>query len=216
MTKLKICGARSREDYVKIQKSSADYAGFIFAESKRRVAPQDVKRWTIGNQGISHVGVFVNPTLKQIKETLVEVDLDVLQLHGTESVSFIKQVKAQTDKVIWKALPHSEQTLDEMADYMAVVDGFVIDTKVKGKTGGTGIRFDWEAIPAYTELAKKNEKLCLIAGGIHPDNVQACLSKKPLGIDLSSGVEQNERKSETEISKLTERMNAYANSIVSR
>ncbi|WP_349407425.1 phosphoribosylanthranilate isomerase [Pseudalkalibacillus sp. SCS-8] len=210
MTKLKICGARTQEDFHLINTSSADYVGFIFAKSKRQVTPQTVKQWIPDDRKSLLVGVFVDPTVMEVQEVLEEVDLDVLQLHGTESITFIKDLKVRTGKEIWKALSHSERTLDEMEIYVDVVEGFVIDTKVNGRTGGTGVRFDWKAIPSYTHFAKKHNKLCFIAGGLTAKNVQECLGYGPIGIDLSSGVERDEAKSETEITKLIERMNAHA------
>lgn len=40
---LKYCGIRSLKDLQLAAESQADYLGFIFAESKRKVSPEDVK-----------------------------------------------------------------------------------------------------------------------------------------------------------------------------
>ncbi len=42
---LKYCGIRSLKDLQLAAQSQADYLGFIFAESKRKVSSQDVKKW---------------------------------------------------------------------------------------------------------------------------------------------------------------------------
>lgn len=213
MTQLKICGVRSQEDYNLVSKSGAHFAGFIFAPSKREVTPEAVSQWIEGSQRIRHVGVFVNPSLEKVLSTLEVVQLDVIQLHGKESIDFIDELKSITGIQIWKALPHSDRTLEVMESFLNVVDGFVIDTKVKGKWGGTGIRFDWTTIPAYTTFANKHDKHCFIAGGISPENMKECLTFEPIGIDLSSGVEKNERKDPNKIDTLTERMKEYGHNI---
>ncbi|WP_261128857.1 phosphoribosylanthranilate isomerase [Bacillus sp. Marseille-Q3570] len=206
MPYLKICGIRSQEDYETVREYGADYVGFIFADSKRRVSPIDVSTWIKPHHQLKHVGVFVNPDLNEIEETLSHVKLDVIQLHGKESNSFINKVRQSVNIEIWKALPHGEGTLQQLNEYNNV-DGFVIDTKVKGKWGGTGLKFDWNAIPAYTKKALEMNQDCFIAGGITPTNIEECLSFNPMGIDLSSGVEENNRKSPQLINDLIERMN---------
>ncbi|WP_408006308.1 phosphoribosylanthranilate isomerase [Pseudalkalibacillus sp. A8] len=210
MPYLKICGMRGQEDYEVVEKSSADYAGFIFTDSKRYISPEEVGKWINPDSKLKHVGVFVNPTLTEIEKTLKLVQLDVIQLHGNESKSYVSEVRENFGIEIWKALTHSEVTLTHMEDYCSVVNGYVIDTKVKGKWGGTGITFDWKAIPSYVEKAEKMKKGCFIAGGIKPSNIKECLTYKPTGIDLSSGVEENERKSPRLINDLIERMDINA------
>ncbi|MED5075747.1 N-(5'-phosphoribosyl)anthranilate isomerase, partial [Anoxybacillus geothermalis] len=44
MIRLKYCGNRSAEEVRAALASGADYLGFIFADSKRRVSPAEVKR----------------------------------------------------------------------------------------------------------------------------------------------------------------------------
>ncbi len=210
MPYLKICGIRTQEDYENVRNAGADFAGFIFADSKRYVPPVEVCRWITTDSKLKHVGVFVNPGIKEIEKTLQQIPLDVIQLHGSETERFVNEIREIFGIEIWKALTHSTKTLTHMEDYQSAVDGYIIDTKVKGKWGGTGISFDWNAIPSYVEKAEKLQKSCFIAGGIKPVNIKKCLTYKPSGIDLSSGVEENGRKSPRLINDLIERMNTNA------
>ena len=69
--------------------------------------------------------------------------------------------------------------------------GLVVDTAVKGQTGGTGQAFDWNWI-AEARAAGELENLppLILAGGLNPDNVaQAIRIVKPYAVDVSSGVE---------------------------
>ncbi|MCF6137436.1 phosphoribosylanthranilate isomerase [Pseudalkalibacillus berkeleyi] len=214
MTQLKLCGIRSKQDYDLVsQYSEVDYIGFIFAESKRQVKPEIVKQWINEDSPASHVGIFVNPSIEEVLETIDFAPIDIIQLHGNESTSFLHELKSKTNIEIWKALPHTPETIGKMDNYVDTVDGFVIDTKVQGQWGGTGIRFDWDAIPTYVRYSQRMNIKCLIAGGINPSNVEECLSYKPIGIDLSSGIETNENKDREKMNGLIERMNQYEHSI---
>jgi phosphoribosylanthranilate isomerase len=209
-TIVKICGNQSYADVHTSVAAGVDYIGFIFAESKRRVDPLEVSTWLKQlpkKNGYEVVGVFVNPTLHDLAEILAKVDLDVIQLHGKEPPSFVKEVQQKFSQKIWKALHYHEGVLDEMKRYVSFVDGFVIDSKVQGKWGGTGVSFHWKDVPKYNQFAEKNNKICLIAGGINPTNVQSLIEKGVMGIDLASGVERNGQKDPKLMQTLLERMN---------
>ncbi|KHE67305.1 phosphoribosylanthranilate isomerase, partial [Halobacillus sp. BBL2006] len=133
-------------------------------------------------------------TLDEIEEVLHFVDLDVIQLHGNETVSDLLKIKEATGLPVWKVIHHQNDGRKQMDLFQGVADGYVIDSKVKGAYGGTGVRFDWEAVPGYRDFALEQGVPCLIAGGINTENIGELLSHKPEGIDLSSGIEMNEQK----------------------
>lgn len=194
---LKYCGNHSVEDVVVTANSKASYLGFVFAPSKRCVTGEQVRQWLANVRvGQQLVGVFVNATIEEIEKVLIDVPLDVIQCHGAETPEFIKELKQRCNKLVWKVIHHSETGLETMKKYRGVVDGFVIDSKIPGLAGGTGVTFDWEAIPNYQQEAEFQQVSCFIAGGINPNTVQDLLQYNPIGIDLSSGIEENGRKSE--------------------
>lgn len=207
---LKYCGNQSLQDVKTVAKSKADYLGFIFTtESKRTVKATDVANWLqevdIGNK--QTVGVFVNPSYEEVAFIIREVQLDVIQLHGTESATFIKELKDKYKTKIWKALHHSAVVHEQMREYGALVDGFLIDSKVQGKWGGTGQTFAWEAVPTYMAVGKEFGVPVFVAGGVTAHNIHELLAYEPDGIDLASGIEEAGHKSATMIAQLEERMN---------
>ncbi|MBD1378605.1 phosphoribosylanthranilate isomerase [Metabacillus arenae] len=208
---LKLCGNRSYEDFLLTSQSPADYLGFIFAKGKRQVQPQEVKEWIGRHIPFSQkiVGVFVNPTNEEIAEVLNAVPLDVIQLHGNESIERVEELTAAFDSCFWKALHHQADTVSKMSAYAPFVDGYIIDTLIKGEWGGTGETFDWMSVPSYKKMAQKLNKICFIAGGIDADNVSNLLDLHPAGVDLSSGIEQNEKKDSAKLQLLIERMNKH-------
>lgn len=62
----------------------------------------------------------------------------------------------------------------------------LLDTSVKGQQGGTGVTFDWKIAAIFNQARLP----CLMAGGLTPDNVSKAIAvARPLGVDVSSGVE---------------------------
>ncbi|WP_345242878.1 phosphoribosylanthranilate isomerase [Pontibacillus salipaludis] len=203
-TALKFCGNRSFEDLKNSIQSGVPYVGVIFAESKRQVLPEQVSDWLereplSENQQI--VGVFVNPSMLEIEEALHLTHLDIIQLHGTETLSEVLAIKERFKKPVWKAIHHSEDALERMGLFQGVVDGYVVDSKVKGHWGGSGVRFDWGQAPFYIEEGKRQGVPCFIAGGVTDENVSELVKLKPAGIDVSSGIESDEAKDMNKMSK---------------
>ena len=106
---LKYCGIRSKRDYELAAASEADYLGFIFAPSKRRVTPDEVRKWKeqVWTEK-KHVGVFVNETIENIGQIASDLALDVIQLHGDESPEDALRLRPLVSSEIWKALHHGK------------------------------------------------------------------------------------------------------------
>ncbi|MGR9047158.1 phosphoribosylanthranilate isomerase [Halobacillus faecis] len=188
---VKLCGNRSLSDVAKTSSSQASHLGFIFVRrTKRYVRPEYVGRWVKKirpRQKI--VGVFIEPTIEEIEEILHFVPLDVIQLHGNETVSQLLRIKEAFGLPVWKVVHHQSNGIKQMEVFRGVADGYIVDSKVDGASGGTGVRFDWDAVPTYQKEAYDQGVACLIAGGIKPENVTELLHYRPDGIDLSSGIE---------------------------
>ncbi|MGV2620485.1 UNVERIFIED_CONTAM: phosphoribosylanthranilate isomerase [Halobacillus marinus] len=193
---VKLCGNRSLSDVAKTTSSEATHLGFIFVRrTKRYVRPEAVARWIRKIRPKQKlVGVFIEPTLEELEQILHFVPLDVIQLHGNETVSQLLRIKEAFGLPVWKVIHHQENGMNQMEIFQGVADGYVIDSKVDGQAGGTGVRFDWEAVPSYQSAAYEQGVPCLIAGGIRRENVAELLTYDPDGIDLSSGIESNETK----------------------
>ncbi|MFB4163411.1 phosphoribosylanthranilate isomerase [Alteribacillus sp. JSM 102045] len=205
---LKLCGLHSEHDVKVASLSRADYVGFVMAESKRKVTPHEAASWLERHKLPEKkvAALFVNAPLKEIREAVEVLSPDVIQLHGAESPEKAAEVKKTFNLEVWKALPHDEDTIFQMNEYLSSVDGFVIDAKVKGAWGGTGQSFDWSHVPEYVEFGKNYSLPVLIAGGITPDNVEALMPFKPWGIDLSSGLETEGLKDENKLICLEKRL----------
>ncbi|ADH99627.1 bifunctional phosphoribosylanthranilate isomerase/tryptophan synthase subunit beta [Salisediminibacterium selenitireducens] len=203
---LKFCGITSEEDYQKAVRYEPDYIGFIFAESKRRVPPHDVRKWVdaVPPGRTKLAGVFVNASADVMIRDAEASGIDIVQAHGTEEVAELLKVKERTNAMIYKTIHHHGNGVSVMNAYQNVADGFVIDTKTPEGWGGTGTSFDWKAVPAYVQEANRQGKPCLIAGGVTPDNMQTLIDHGAEGIDVSSGTETDGVKDERKLKQMTE------------
>ena len=62
--------------------------------------------------------------------------------------------------------------------------GFLLDSHVAGRQGGSGDTFDWSLIPSTFQYP------LILAGGLSPSNVaEAVTQVQPWAVDVSSGVE---------------------------
>ncbi|WP_147804786.1 tryptophan synthase subunit beta [Alkalicoccus halolimnae] len=206
MPLLKFCGTRSEEDYRAVLRSKADYIGFIFSKSRRQVSAEDVRDWQekTSAEGKKLVGVFVNEDPAAVGLAAETAGLYAVQLHGGESLHNIKVLRRHSSVRVFKTIHHHENALEEMASFSGAVDGYVIDTKIEGAWGGTGKSFDWENVPLYTAEANRQKVPCFIAGGITPLNIKELLSYGPGGVDVSSGIETNEKNDEGKMKAMSD------------
>ncbi len=205
---LKLCGNHSFEDTKNTLSSNADYLGFVFAKSKRQVRSTDILNWLsmIDKQEKKIVALFVNEPASVIFDTISNLPIDIIQCHGNETSSELAEVKEITQLPVWKAIHHSEHALEVIRTYRGISDGYIIDCKVGSQWGGTGVSFDWTFIPHYLQEGREQGVPVFIAGGINPDNIEKVLAYQPDGIDVSSGIEENNQKSMKLIKQLEERM----------
>jgi phosphoribosylanthranilate isomerase len=198
LTKIKICGLKREEDICFVNELKPQYAGFIFAKSKRQVnKEQAAKLIKALDKSIKKVGVFLNQSMEEVKETARYCSLDILQFHGEEEPEYCRYFR----KEIWKAFrvkgPDSIQDLKRYE-----VDGFLLDTFVEGEYGGTGKAFNWQSIMNLLE-----NRFIILAGGLTPENVREAIHiLKPAVVDVSSGVETDGVKDFEKMKKFAEKV----------
>jgi phosphoribosylanthranilate isomerase len=176
---VKICGITSEEDALLAVAMGADAVGFVFAPSSRQIAPQKaadiVKRLPTE---IVTVGVFRHETRQRIVDIVHQAGLRAAQLHGHETATDSRWVRARVPLVI-KAFASGDPGLDDADDYGA--DAILIDSAVPG----SGEVFDW----SLAEGAPSNRKV-ILAGGLTAENVADAVRRvRPWGVDVSTGVE---------------------------
>ena len=205
---VKICGITLEEtlEDIKREQLAVDWLGFIFAYGKRLISPERWQELSVHVPSyVKTTGVFVNPTLDDLREVFKKAPLHIVQLHGQETPEFCRKIKQEFSCQVMKVIGVGEDGKGnlELEPYKGAVDFFLLDTVTKSQAGGTGITFSWEAIPPLQEECRGYGISLLVAGGLNAENIAELLAGfKPFGIDLSSGVETDGKKDLNKIRKV--------------
>lgn len=183
--RLKICGIKSEDDIKIINKYMPDYAGFVFAESKRRVECMQAKSLIKKlEKKIKSVGVFVNEEMESLIYTAEHCGLYAVQLHGDEDENYIEKVKFLTDIKIIKCIRTKDK--ESVISGLNTNADFILFDAYGKLRGGTGKRADFKLIEINMD---KINKPFFIAGGINASNAAEAIKLNPFALDISSGVE---------------------------
>jgi phosphoribosylanthranilate isomerase len=192
---IKICGLRTLQEALEAAAAGADLLGFVFAPSRRQVTPE-VARAIIARlpAAVRKVGVFVDEEKEKVRAIADYCGLDVVQFHGHESPAYCRGFPQMVFKAIHLSPASSSGHfldplwVERLKEYP--VAAFLLDTLVPGAAGGTGVPLDWDLA---AELAARQP--VFLAGGLRPENVGLAVRRvRPLGVDVSSGVETDGQK----------------------
>jgi len=177
MVRVKICGICDAAGAVMAAESGADLLGFHFCTSDRRVTPEEAKDIIEGLAVRPKiVGVFLNQSEDEVRQIADFVDLDLVQLHGSEHPGF------DAGRPVIKVLKVKDGAIPRAEDWP---DPIMVDSWSADQRGGTGRTWDWELARPLLSMRR-----VFIAGGLEPGNVGKVVSDfKPYGVDVSSGVE---------------------------
>lgn len=178
---VKICGLTNIDDARWALEAGADYLGFVlYSKSPRCVTIPELRRIADGLPETARlVGVFVNEAPILIKQVVEACQLTAVQLHGDEDPGEYLDLHVP----VWRAVRYQDRiwTPDPSA---WSTDRFVMDA-ASPAYGGTGMTVDWNAAADFAA-----HHPAMLAGGLDPDTVaDAIRSVRPMGVDVSSGVE---------------------------
>ncbi len=184
---IKVCGMREADNIRQVEALGIDWLGLIFWPKSCRFVHE---RPAYLPASAKRVGVFVDADIEVVRETAAAYCLDIIQLHGKESPSYIKQLRSLcSDHVaaIVKAFNiATPEDLKQTEPYEGATDYFLFDTKAK-MVGGNGTQFDWTVLNDY-----QGNTPFILSGGIGPDDaekVKAFHHPMLAGIDLNSRFE---------------------------
>lgn len=198
MTKVKICGLQEVAHVQAAVNAGADFIGFMFAPSKRRISvEQAIELAQHIPESVKKVGVFVNETAETIQQIAAQVGLDYIQYHGDEAPEQIEQIGLPSIKAF---SIQSAQDVERAAAYE--VDYYLFDAPGTDFRGGSGNAFDWTLLDQMNIAQEK----VILAGGLNEDNVHiASMLVEPFAVDVSSGVETDGIKDTDKIKRFIER-----------
>lgn len=189
----KICGINDATAMQTAVAGGATFVGLVFyPPSPRSLEPEKAAELAaLVPEGVTTVGLFVDPDDTLIDTVLAKVPLDLLQLHGAETPARCQALRTRTGLPVMKAIKVADARDVESAHaYEGAVDWLMFDAKAPKEMknalpGGNALAFDW------TLLAGREWPMpWMLAGGINPDNVVAAVKASGTRVvDVSSGVE---------------------------
>ena len=191
MTKVKICGLSTASAVETACQSGADYIGFVFAESHRRVSLEQAQKLAaLVPATVRKVGVFVSPSLTELQEAILVANLDLVQIHGNFNEDLLTE--------IGRPVIRAYQVKGALKDVSQQADYLLFDAPL----AGSGQTFDWQTF----DRSQINQPF-FIAGGLNAGNVQEAIQYfAPYAVDVSSGVETDGQKDLEKIKEFIERV----------
>ncbi|KAI1004636.1 Multifunctional tryptophan biosynthesis protein [Podosphaera aphanis] len=213
---VKICGTRKADMAAEAIKAGADLIGMILVPGRGRfVQPEDAiaiskvvhgfclstpnqptkkiecqavdffasSALSISSHRPLLVGVFQNQPLEEILALQKAYELDIVQLHGAEPIEWANLIPVP---VIRSFVPGQRGIRTR---------GFHDVPLLDSGSGGSGEKLDISEV--CKDLQDDPGLRVLLAGGLNPDNVVEAvrqageLSERIIGVDVSSGVEEN-------------------------
>ncbi len=183
MVKVKICGITRAQDAMLASDLGASAIGFVFwARSPRFVDPVEAR--AIAAQlppDVAPIGVFVDPSVDEVRQVVEHVGLAAVQLHGDEAPAVYGVWPYRVIKAISVRGAATVDMVRAVPDNVTVL----LDASDDTRRGGTGRTVDWSVARAIAARRRT-----FLAGGLRPTNVaEAIRVVSPYGLDVSSGVE---------------------------
>ncbi len=184
----KVCGLTDAKYASAAASAGARFGGLIFAEkSPRFVTKAQAQRVKEAAPKLEYVGVFVNHERSDIIDLVKTLQLQAIQLHGSEDEEYIEALTrelAQNDCSfcqIWQASP--------VAQSVPLLSKQVGQHVLDGQSPGSGKAFDWQVLA----LSEQDLSNSFLAGGLNTENINQALEQLThldlFGLDLNSGVE---------------------------
>jgi len=188
---VKICGLSTRETLEVALDAGADMVGFVFFEA----SPRHIGLGTAHDLGKAakgralKVALTVDADDATFENVIEALRPDMLQLHGSESIARVRDIKQKFHLPVMKVIPVATAAdLTGLAGFAAVADRILFDARAPKdatRPGGLGVPFDWRLL--------QNLKLdipFMVGGGLNSGNVAEAIRVTGAGgVDVSSGVE---------------------------
>jgi phosphoribosylanthranilate isomerase len=190
---IKFCGLTRADDAAEAERLGATYVGVIFAGGPRRLAPEAARSvHAAAAPHVRRVGVFGADSADRLAAAALDLGLDVIQLHGDPAARDVEALRGVFGGAVWAVARVTGDRLPAVtAELFEVADAVVLDARVDGAIGGTGLPLPWADLAEQVGRAREGHRARLaVAGGLRPSNVASAIAAlSPDIVDVSSGVE---------------------------
>lgn len=175
----KVCGLSNLKDAQASFNAGAIYGGLIFIPKSLRYIDINKCINIIEKSNLQFVGVFYNAEINKVVSIVKYLNLDIVQLHGQENISYINKLKELIPDtcLIWKVF--------DMNIYQPNynISEKLVSRIVLDNGGGTGKTFNWSLIN------KKFLKKIILSGGLSIFNCVEAIKLGCSGLDFNSKIE---------------------------
>jgi indole-3-glycerol phosphate synthase/phosphoribosylanthranilate isomerase len=180
--RVKVCGLTDGHDAAMAADHGAAYAGVVMVPNTPRAVTCSSAEAIAEASPIPLVGVFRNEKPMQVAYGARALNLRAVQLHGEEDALYIRALRnlLPEETEIWAAAAVGR----EVPRPRLGSDRTLFDSQVGGRSGGTGIAFDWTRLQGRADLGRS-----VLAGGLKPSNARAAARVGAFALDVGSGVE---------------------------
>ena len=184
--KIKICGQTNPAIIEHCFNVGVDQQGLIFYKPSPRNLEEDTLKLInkyFASFKDKFVGIFVNPSIKEIEEKLNIFDFDTIQLHGSEDQLKINEIKKKFKKKIYKSISPEEFQITKIEG----VSHFLIESTPQqdDQPGGNNKSWQWNNFRNPLKLP------FILSGGLNEKNLPEAISLTGTNfIDINSGVEE--------------------------
>jgi len=191
-TRIKFCGITRPADATAAASAGADAIGLIFYPKSHRYVTIEKAREILAvlPPMVSPIGLFVNSTADEIRETASTLKLRTIQLHGQESPNILDEL---TEFTIIKAIKCDKTNLKKTLELWTSkknLAAILLETACTPDPGGTGIENDWAGIEEILK-SEMNFPPLIAAGGLTPESVSDVVRRlRPYAVDVSTGIEE--------------------------
>jgi phosphoribosylanthranilate isomerase len=191
---VKICGLTRVADAELALQTGARYLGVIMAGGPRQVTRAQAREIFAVAPATARVVVFADQTLDDVVRVADELELAAVQLHAGATPEAMEWLRARTPAARWAVVrvPADQWPRDEVHAIAESADALVLDAKVDGALGGTGVALPWRQVADAVSTWRRRYATTrlVLAGGLRADRVsEAVRWLSPDVLDVSSGVE---------------------------
>lgn len=190
---VKICGIRGLRD-LEIVEKYADFGGVVVKSNSRRAVDLGTAKQIIDNASIPIFVVSSSKSLRDWEEIVSKTECEFVQVHGDLSVEDFEILKKSV--LAMKAF-----IVREFDETQRLIESYRPDLILLDSGCGTGKTHDW----GISRKIAENYPI-ILAGGLNVKNVRNAIEYvKPMGVDVSSGVERDGVKDEKLVAEFVRR-----------
>lgn len=189
---IKICGIKTEAILEAAIEAGADMVGFMhFPRSPRHLELDPIGELiSLARGRVETCVVLVNPDNTLVAQ-VAALGPDWIQLHGPETPHRVEAIRDEAGIAILKVCHiGTADDVAAVAQFVDCADRLMLEAKPPKdatRPGGLGVTFDWTLLKALDPGIG-----FMLSGGLTPDNVAAAVTAtRPLGVDVSSGVEKS-------------------------